>query len=166
LAALDATWTVIGSTESVSAASNIGTDLPEMMGIYTLDGVEVAPTTEALFNTHNILLINPIDINQHGDITVSEPVWTGTIWQGVSSPLAPLGDLTIVNYGRDTQLNAEYLDENGRPPSDQFPLYAISSPLIVTAEPTTIGLSALGLALLVLTKRSQQQNHKATRTLC
>src|ERR1019366_5978282 len=37
LAALSATWTAIGSTESVSAATNIGLSAPTV-GIYLLDG--------------------------------------------------------------------------------------------------------------------------------
>src|ERR1035437_9485325 len=46
LLALNATWTVIGSTSAVSAATNIGAS---NSGIYRLDGLEVAAGTAALF---------------------------------------------------------------------------------------------------------------------
>src|ERR1035437_7738012 len=78
LLALNATWTVIGSTSAVSAASNIGaTD----SGIYRLDGLEVAAGTTALFTTswappYNPLL-NPLSMNQFGDSSWVD-VWTGS----------------------------------------------------------------------------------------
>ena len=53
---LGATWTVIGSTDSVSAATNIGTTTS---GIYTLDGNQVATSTTALFNTAPPIYFHP-----------------------------------------------------------------------------------------------------------
>jgi hypothetical protein len=64
LAALGATWTAIASTETVSAATNIGVSTS---GIYSLNGLEVAAGTAALFNTVITPLLSPIDIDQNGD---------------------------------------------------------------------------------------------------
>ena len=163
LLALGATWTVIGSTSAVSAADNIGAT---NSGIYRLDGLEVAAGTAALFATGpptNVSLINPISINQLGDLY--EPlVWTGTLYDG--TPSFPLGGF-FPQLGNSFSTDPGWLFALRHSGGLSFDLYAISSELTVggaAPEPTTIGLTALGGAFLLLALRRKQQNHMATRT--
>ncbi|MGA2269602.1 MAG: PEP-CTERM sorting domain-containing protein [Bryobacteraceae bacterium] len=165
LAALRATWMVIGSTESVSAVTNIG---PSSAGIYTLDGAEVATSTAALFSTITTPLLSPIDITQYGSPIMYEVfAWTGAKYDGTHFTDLALGDPTAeIGCIQDTSIG--YLDcFPNNPQNWQFPQYAISSELTVggaTPEPGTIALTALGGAMLFLARRRKQQYHMATRT--
>jgi hypothetical protein len=167
LLALNATWTVIGSTSAVSAATNIGAT---NSGIYRLDGLEVAAGTTALFSytINPNPLLNPLPINQLGDL-YENPVWTGTYWdQTWPGPVGgAFADPFAVRLGLSDSTTYSWIYYEFGNPSLQFPLYAISSELTVggaAPEPTTIGLTALGGAFLLLALRRKQQNHMATRT--
>ena len=156
LAALGATWNCICSTEAVSAATNIGTT---SSGIYTLDGLEVAVGTAALFNTGTTNLLNPIDINQYGNVWPN-PVWDGTLTDGQSEAGYALGDATPI-YGYSALTSTGYFQYYWESSANSLPVYAISSELTVPGgvpEPTTIGLTALGGAILVLTWRRKRPN--------
>jgi len=165
LAPLDASWMVIGSTEHVSAAFNIDvTDSATMKGIYNVAGQVVAYSTPALFNTNVTELINPIDLDQYGDTLLSY-VWTGTLGTtGNTIPYRALGD-TDVELGLDWLRFSEYLSEGADSINTaSYYLYAISSPLTVSPEPSAFGLSALGGAILLLARRRKQENQRATPT--
>jgi hypothetical protein len=161
--ALNATWTVIGSTSAVSAATNIGAT---NSGIYRLDGLEVAAGTAALFATGaptNVWLMNGISITQIGDL-LDVVVWTGTNPDGTVG-FYSLGDVSKLYgfAGRSTSTSTSWIVFGSAPPllGDSLPLYAISSELTVggaAPEPTTIGLTALGGAFLLLARR-QKRNH-------
>ena len=145
---------VIGSTATESAANNIGTSDPG--AIYNLAGQEVAPSTAALFNTASVALLNPIDIDQNGTPCCGL-VWTGTAPDG--SIGAALG-VPNAYMGQSGSLGPAYLaigQGSASGPPGNF--YAISSPITVgagTPEPTTIGLSALGGAILLLAVRRKR----------
>jgi hypothetical protein len=164
LLALGATWTVIGSTSAVSAADNIGAT---NSGIYRLDGLEVAAGTAALFATGpptNVSLINPISLDQLVGDTFGQLVWTGTLYDG--SPSFPLGG-SFPQLGRSSSTDPSWVFALRHSGATSSALYAISSELTVggaAPEPTTIGLTALGGAFLLLALRRKQQNHMATRT--
>ena len=156
LMALNATWTVLGSTESISAATNIGNP-PGM--IYNLAGQEVAPSTAGLFNTWQISLLNSIDIDQMGD-TYIDAVWTGTWPDGspahIGTNAGPLGDSDVMT-GIAGGSSWMYLGGGGGTTTGHsLPLYAISSELTApfsSPEPTTIGLTALGGVIILLAPR-------------
>jgi hypothetical protein len=156
LLALGATWMVIGSTDAESAATNIGTSQPG--AIYNLLGQEVAASTAALFTATPLL--DPIGITQYGTAPSPGPpnVWTGTDpYGGIGA--GGLGDMNPASgmYSAYSMGYGEYLVGGG--PYYQtlaFPLYGISSVLTVggsVPEPSTIGLSALGGALLLFARR-------------
>jgi hypothetical protein len=160
LAALAATWKVIGSTESVSAASNIGNSSG---AIYNLAGLEVASSTAALFAVGTIPLLNPVLYDQSGDIQNNQPVWTGTC-----APLGSTcgGDAFGDGYsavGLSWSTTSTFLFTDYYPATDGRPVYAISSTLTVplppVPEPASIGLFALGGTFLVLLRRI---NNKTT----
>src|ERR1035437_4880568 len=145
LLALNATWTVIGSTSAVSAATNIGAS---NSGIYRLDGLEVAAGTAALFvpvPTSHAYLLNPISINQLGALLIGGSlVWTGTNPDGTAATGWELGDQasdTMCGYAGYT--SSSWI-ANGLPWDPVrfrvYPLFAISSELTVggaAPEPTT-----------------------------
>jgi hypothetical protein len=169
LLALNATWTVIGSTSAVSAATNIGAT---NSGIYRLDGLEVAAGTAALFATGTptfVPLMNPPSISELGDLNEGY-VWTGSDRDGTAYGLYPLGNVfneSVLGYPAVT--DSRWLGITTSGTENSFGLYAISSELTVggaapAPEPATIGFTALGGAFLLLALRRKQQNHMATRT--
>jgi hypothetical protein len=155
LAALGATWTVIGSTEAVSAATNIGTTTS---GIYRLDGNEVAPNTAALFNAVSVNLLNPVNIDSQGD-QIDFNVWTGTNPNGTIATGSALGD-TNVCAGNDGGIDVNFLHAGSCTffASNVLNLYAISSELTVAPEPQTIGLTMLGVTALLLARKRKQRD--------
>lgn len=158
---LDITWSVIGSTESVSAITNIGAD--PGVPIYNLEGQLVAndATTDS-----DGLFFGPypshtqIAIDELGDNEAYNPVWTGTQPQGSTNPGKALGDQYIeVGFpylaGQIGWISWGDINDVGL----SYNLYAISGVLTVgspTPEPTTIGLLALGLVFLGLRAGSLQ----------
>src|ERR1035437_8589492 len=96
LAALGTTWTVIGSTDSVNAITNIGAD--PGIPIYGLDGNEVADDagtdSGGLFGVSPLL--EPIDNTETG--TASQEflyIWTGTGVSGDAAVGDGLGDVNV-----------------------------------------------------------------------
>ena len=158
LAALGATWTVIGATDAVSAPANVG--VTDSGTIWNLAGIEIAPSTAALFNTENTSLLNPIDPQVSA-------VWTGAGPDGTAVDGGLGGTYAFFVYyaivGDSGSTSANYLDERTVGTGFGLPMYAISSPLTVpadTPEPTTSGLITLGGAFLLLARRRQHpQGH-------
>jgi hypothetical protein len=165
LAALDTTWTVIGSTEAVSALTNV--DLSAPGAIYNLAGLEVAADTYALFDVVSTPLLNPVDYDQFGDLLASENVWTGTCDTGGSPPFGSIcegigfGD-DEASVGLNTAVSSAWLVDGTFEDADaQEPLYAISSTLTVpepVPEPATVSLSFLGLMALAATRISKARS--------
>jgi hypothetical protein len=175
---LGATWTAIASTDSISAADNIGAS-PASVGVYLLDGATlVANGTgtngSGLFSVtpSGNFLLSPIDFTATGVFTSSRNVWTGTTYTGTASSVAlggtlvsaALGD-TRVTYGAATQTGVAWV-EGGitTVTSATQSLYAISSVLTVpgaaaTPEPATTALAALGLASLFAALRLRKQRN-------
>ncbi|MGA2769628.1 MAG: PEP-CTERM sorting domain-containing protein [Bryobacteraceae bacterium] len=148
---LGATWTVIGSTATVDAKTNIG---DTASGIYTLDGTEVAAGTAELFSPETSPLLSPIEIDQNGHMR-ADYVFTGGR-SGISDG-APLGGAyTLV--GATWATSSAWIEYSAMPASNRYSLYAISSELTVTVpEPTTIGLTALAGAILLLARRRKRK---------
>jgi hypothetical protein len=170
LAALGTTWTVIGSTESVNAITNIGADLG--IPIYGLDGNQVAvdagTDSGGLFGSAPLLA--PIGSTENG--TIPFPwVWTGA---GTSPPPAActpycLGDTApMFGFSGATSSNWYYFDYEGN--NQTYSLYAVSGQLTVPSgvpEPTTTVMLTLGGAILIGARRRMvHRNNRATRTLC
>lgn len=148
LAALNATWTAIGSTDSIDAIANVGGFASTAL-IYRLDGSEVAPSTAALFNDDNIPLLSPISIDQN-DALYYGRVWTGTQDNGTYALVGQydLGNPTpCVGSSSPNPGPFCYTVDAA---STLHPLYAISSILTVTTpEPGSMGLIVLGAGILL-----------------
>jgi hypothetical protein len=151
LAAFDSahgvTWTVIGSTTSVNATANS----PSAGLVYTLDGVEVASSANALYSGS---LLSPIDIDQNGN-TLSLDVWTGSNTAGTAA--GGINDLgqTFTEFGGSSLATASWIAAgNGIESDNNLSLYAISSVITVasptgTPEPATIALIPGALLILL-----------------
>jgi hypothetical protein len=157
---LPATWSAIVSTSTESALSNIGgaSDVP----IFLLDGDEAAAGTASLFSG---TLLNPIDIDENGKaLPGGSKVWTGSNADG-SAATGYLGS-SDPEYGIDSDTSSLWIaDGTSVSNSVGHNLYVISSVLTIAGtqqndpggasipEPSTIGLAALGGAVLLLARR-------------
>jgi hypothetical protein len=145
LAALGATWTVIGSTPTVGALTNIGTDPGAL--VYDLEGNEVAASTSAMFTGVNPELLHDIDFTQNGVATAFTEVWTGTNSTGTATA-TPLGNpltTTKSTYGNPVGTDVGWVTHGTLVNSSSLPIYVISSELTVPApEPSSTSLMCLG----------------------
>jgi hypothetical protein len=131
LVALGTTWKVIGSTSTIDARDNTGTNPFSSVGhpIYRLDGAPVASSNADLWDE----LTNPIELDENG---VTAPafaiVWTGTLDSGIASA-QPLGVVSPgVTFGVCHAFDSGWVACGTAGPSS-FPLniYAMSGVLTV-----------------------------------
>jgi hypothetical protein len=161
LAALGASWTAIGTTAAMTAFDNIGGPFSE--GVYRLDGGLVAVGSVGLWDSSTHTL--PVDITELG-ATAPNPtqVRTGTLPDGSGGPSDyRLGGSTpvygLARTGSPLGIGPGWVFQSWDSSSNAKPFYGISSTLTVPAggsevpEPGTVGLSALGGALLFLASR-------------
>jgi hypothetical protein len=160
IAALNSTWSVIGSTSSVNAIDNIAVAGGASIPIYNLLGQLVATGDDtsagALFNGS---LPTPIQITPSGS------VYTGFVFTGTGSAdgidrdgaTFALGGATPL-YGLSTD-PPEWASWGNQDASSGLPLYAISGIITVgspTPEPSTVGIVAMAMAILALAARKKQ----------
>lgn len=141
-----ATWTAIGSTATVSASVNAPNDFVDgsYLPVYNTQGLLV--TAAGLYS--NIIPVNAITYTQMGNPTGSA-VWTGTSQVGSAEPGTALGSESQAQVGISNDgVNPGWLSEIAFNPSGDFPLYALSSALVATPEPTSVTL--LGSAMVLL----------------
>jgi hypothetical protein len=170
LAALGASWFAIASTSAVDARDNIDASPPSSTGIYRLDGALVfAGTGTGPGGMWSGAVPYPPILDELGvGGTTGRQIWSGTLGDGTGGATGfELGSPRVM-VGYDT-------DTAGPFPgwwccafaTEQGALYAISSELTVLAEvpePGTIGLTALGGAILLFAMRRKQRNRLAART--
>ena len=162
LAKLNATWTVIGSTGTTNAITNIGASLATV-GIYDLTGTLVANGTSGLFSGS---LLAPIDTTELGQTApVLDPNFPGYVWTGSTENgrkgADPLGTGSSGNIGLDTATSSQWIYYgylSGQAESTvPLPVYAISSEINTVPEPGTTGLTVLGGTILLLAGRRKAQ---------
>jgi hypothetical protein len=160
LAALGTTWKAIGSTDSVNARDNTGTN-PATTGvpIYQLNDTRFVDNNSALW-TDNI--VTPLTISETGE-TISGSVWTGsntdgTAWNnGGFGPTQGLGDFSNSFgpiLGTTNDFFAGWIVFSFDPPTSQHFMYGISEVLTVPVpEPSTLSLLALSAIGLISVRR-------------
>jgi hypothetical protein len=169
LAALSTTWFDIGSTESVSAITNIGID--SGVPIYDLEGHRIAADagTDAggLFSG---TLGTSIDFDPTGAYPT---VWvlTGSNTSGTQAAIHELGAGFITEVGITENDNpGEWIAADSEVEHHLARLYGISGVLTVSVssvpEPATTGMVLAGGALMFCARRRIHRNRRATRPLC
>ena len=146
LAALGATWSVLGSTSAVDAIANTNTD-PVSAGvpIYNLNGQLVASGNADLWDGS---LAHAINVTQNGGI-LAGAVFTGTGVNGLGLTNRQLGSNEArVQYGNSGLTSSGWttIDWSGSLSGLYF--YGISDLLEVVPEPATIALMAIGGLML------------------
>ncbi|MGA2271409.1 MAG: PEP-CTERM sorting domain-containing protein [Bryobacteraceae bacterium] len=171
LSALGTTWKVIGSTASVSAISNIGSD--PGVPIYDLHGNLVADdaTTSPGGLFAGEPLLSPIAFTPTGASLSSIAVSTGTHPDGTPHATAELGSsYSIVIYGMITTWAGGWIERDIISTQTPAHLYGISDVLEAPAavpEPTTSMMLPLAGALMIgVRRRLDHRKNRAKRTHC
>jgi hypothetical protein len=158
------TFSAIGSTEAVSAISNIGqTGAP----VYLVDGTAIAssdtPSSGGLWSG---ALFAPLSEDLSGSKFGAELVWTGTEQAGTASAAFVLGSTAAPTLlGDSTDSGPNWINVFGTSNrSNEFPMYGISSLLTVPGvpEPSTIVIWGvmLGCGAVGANARRRWQNRR------
>ena len=150
LAALNTTWTAIGSTASVAARDNTGTNpfTDPSAPIFLLNDTKLADDNLDLWNGNVDIFL---DVDENGDSTTQTIVHSGTTSSGVSRGNLVLGE-TQVGSGRTTSNSFAWIAASPEDASDLFAFYAISAPIVVP-EPATALLMGGGLVVFGWARR-------------
>ena len=147
------TWSVIGSTTSVSASTNA----PSTGLVYNLENTEVASS-----GVYGGTLLAAVGFDENGTAS-SNAVWTGsTTSGGMAGGINDLGQ-TFPEYGFANLATGGWIaGTNGIESDNGLSLYAISSVLTVpqassTPEPGTLGLTVCAVVLLGIFTRSKSK---------
>ena len=164
---LGTTWRVIGSTSSVNAITNIGSD--PNVPIYNLDGLKVA--NDATTNSGGLFgsfgLFAPIGYNENGATEAGTFVFTGSNADGTTTVNGYLGNTASTTiFGGSGSVSGIWIDYSAAAPVNTHALYAISGELTVggsssTPEPTTTATMIMGVAFLYLAARRRHRIRRA-----
>lgn len=158
-AGLGGTWNIIGSTLTVDARDNTGTNPDNGIGvpIFRMDGMTaIALTNDDLWDGGIDAFIN---LDENGDYFIDDRIFTGSETNGTSS--GATGDTALgvpagagfngVQTGKQERTSGSWIKNFNMPETGFHPVYAMSEPLTVVPEPATMLL--LGLGGLVLRRR-------------
>lgn len=150
LAALGTTWSAIGSTDTVDARDNTGTNpgVDPGVNIYLLNDSLLALNNADLWDGS---VANSPNVNEQGDLSASVGVWTGTSPFGTAAGIQTLGGadpFTVI--GISGLPNAGWIAGSiAKPDTANLSFYAISGVLVSTIpEPGTALLMGMGLAAM------------------
>jgi len=150
---MNTTWKVIGSTLTVDARDNTGTNDSAgdpSVPIYRVDGVRIANSNADLWDG---AILAPIAVWETDFPYAGEYAWTGTASNGVRS--SELGGSVTTTVGAtfihtfSGWINAGTFDT----PEFNRRLYAMSGVLTVVPEPSTLLFSVLAIAAGLVVRR-------------
>ena len=150
LAALGTTWTAIGSTGTVDARDNTGTN-PSATGvpIFLLNDVKLVDNNLDLWDgTIDVFF----DVDETGATVPGVGPWTGTILTGASGAGSLGTTVQGVEIGRTDQTSPDWVEVGVAPAASARPMYALSGTLVVP-EPATGVLLLLGLVAMAAARR-------------
>lgn len=160
LAALSTTWSVVGSTPTVSARTNTGTTLPGGLPIYNLAGALVAVDNDDLWDG---ALLAPINHTESGDEVFNQFVWTGTFVNGNGSSLLGLGGpLDGVLTGIAGETDNRWIHWDSDTMTLPYHYYAMSGVLTVVPEPNSLALALSLATCLAATAASRSRRRRRT----
>ena len=134
------TWKVIGSTATVDAESHALVSSP----VYNLNGSALASGYADFWDGG---LATSILYDQYASVT-NVAIMTGSLTSGLGLPGRTLGAV-FVQYGVSNLSSSDWIsrsDTNNDNPT--LALYALSAPITVTPEPSSLALAAFGLVSL------------------
>jgi hypothetical protein len=147
LLALGTTWTVIGSTATVDARDNTGTNPNDATGvpIYLLNNTKLADSNLDLWDN---AIDTAFEVNEFGNTVAPVNMWTGTGPDGTESVGFALGTASAI-YGVSSVTNSSWILSGQAAASAARPLYAISGNLTAPVPiPAAVWLFGSGLGLL------------------
>lgn len=158
LIALGTTWTAIGSTFTVDARDNTGTNPTSSPGvpIYLLNDTKLADNNADLWNGD---IDNPLEISEAGT-ALNVLVWTGTGPTGFASLGSWLGN-NIARTGVSGLSNAIWINAGVPSTASLMGMYAVSA--VVTVVPVQ-GASWLFGSALALLGAARKRNRQAATT--
>ncbi len=162
LAALGATWRAIGSTSSIDARDNTGTNPDNSTGvpIYLLDGMtKIVDDNSDLWDRS---IDTSIDVLENGlPAPFGADVWTGTQGDGTGFDTIRLGDDTAALGGSEHASVFWVVFTGGILSTVENHFYALSSPLTVAVIPLPAALPLYGTGLAVMGFLGWRRKRKA-----
>ena len=149
---LGATWTAIGSTATIDARDNTGTN-PSSAGvpIYLLNGMRIADTNSDLWDGS---IDNAFNIFEDGSTIGSQTIWTGTGSTGIAFAGFVLGDVSGSSAtGRTIATDGTWVQATNDDSTTGRRVFAISSELTVVPLPGAFILFGSGLVCLAVLRR-------------
>jgi len=145
LAALGTTWTAIGSTSTVDARDNTGTN-PSSTGvpIYRLDDMRIADNNADLWSGGTNALQNPLNTTETNGLAPLIAPWTGSLGDGTARPNNFLGSGSIVQGGNTSSTTVSWILGGQLSDSLSLPFYAMSGEITIVPEPSTMVLVFIG----------------------
>jgi len=156
LAALGTTWNVIGSTASVDARDNTGTN-PFFTGvpIYRLDDTRIANNNADLWDG---TIQDDLGVDQNGVATDSVIVWAGTRLDGTAFEPFELGASDVSLGWLDLANQIPWMEFGVHDPSEFLPVFAMSGEITVVPVPSTMILVCFGASGVVAWPRRRRRH--------
>lgn len=163
LVALPTIWKVIGSTSSLSARDNTGTN-PNVSGagvpFYILDGSLVASGNVDFWDGSHL---GGIHLTETGVNSENNTVFTGTSADGTSAGVVVLGSsINFSQAGGAFESNSNWIGSTTLPPVELHYLYGMSGLLTVVPEPGSMVMASLAAIGLVVSSLRQRRQCKAS----
>ena len=155
-----ATWKIIGATDTTDVFSNTGTTTSGGESVFLLNNELFATNYADLWDG---TAENRLDRDQNGDARPKDsPIWTqwNAVWTGLNGDAStsgnPLGNNGDVRHGLMSAESNFWINRSSNSGSTySLAVYALSAPLTIVPEPSTMILLGTGLlGLLARPRRS------------
>jgi hypothetical protein len=142
-------WFVVASSPNVHARDNAFVEAP----VYNLQGELLAAGFADMWDG---ALATAIKYDEHASAIVSRHhVWTGSRSDGTTYSTRELGQFPSVGIGDLTVADGRWLEASNSHLLVEWHMYALSEPLIVVPEPTTLAIAGVALCRLFAFRRSR-----------